>query len=71
MRCAACCGKLPRFDLFQPVLSALKLGKKQEMSLEKEDAAIEGADKLPELPPGNEPQAAMAEPAPAERRRKR
>ena len=58
-------------DLFQPVLSALKLGKKQEMSLEKEDAAIEGADKLPELPPGNEPQAAMAEPAPAERRRKR
>ena len=58
-------------DLFQPVLSALKLGKKQELSLEKEDAAIEGADKLPELPPGNEPQAAMAEPAPAERRRKR
>ena len=58
-------------DLFQPVLSALKLGKKQEMSLEKEDAAIEGADKLPELPPGTEPQAAMAEPAPAERRRKR
>ncbi len=58
-------------DLFQPVLSALKLGKKQELSLEKENAAIEGADKLPELPPGNEPQAAMAEPAPAERRRKR
>ena len=58
-------------DLFQPVLSALKLGKKQELSLDKEDAAIEGADKLPELPPGNEPQAAMAEHAPAERRRKR